>query len=178
MVMGADVTHPGPKSSSRAPSVAAMTANVHSDLGQFLATSRTQESRQEMIDDTDGMSKDLLSSWKTVGKHVNFPKNILKYRDGVSHGQVQMVIDYELPLLKKACAEMYDAVGQERPRITLVIVTKRHHTRFGPTKESDADGNGNCLAGTVTDRGITEAGQWEFWLRKSAVHSSSPHLSL
>ncbi|KKY31303.1 putative rna interference and silencing protein [Diaporthe ampelina] len=123
------------------------------------------KSRQERLDFIGDMSKDLLGLWKTVGKHAKFPKNILIYRDGVSHGQYQMVKDHELSLLRKACEETYDPVGQERPRITIVIVTKRTHTRFGPATEATADGNGNCLAGTVTDRGITEAGQWDFWLR-------------
>lgn len=169
--MGYDVTHPSPNSSRLAPSIAAMTANVQSSHGQYLVRVRVQKPRQETTD-VGEMSKDLLVAWKTLGKHANFPRNVLVYRDGVSEGQHHMVKDLELPSLIKACEEIYDHAGQERPQITVVISAKRHHTRFGPTTEETADSNGNCLAGTVTDRGITEAGQWDFWLRKFALDSS------
>lgn len=169
MIVGIDVTHPDPNSSNRAPSIAAMVASINSNLAQWPATSSVQRRRrQEMVDSLKDMLKRHLNLWKTEGRHTMFPRNILVYRDGVSEGQYQMVKDYELPLLRQACQDLYDPVGQERPQITVVVVTKRHHTRFGPTAEGKADSNGNCLAGTVTDRGITEAHQWDFWIRKSA----------
>lgn len=171
MIMGYDVTHPSRNSSSRAPSIAAMTANIRPDRDQWAVALRIQESLQEMADIGD-MAKDLLNSWKTVGKHASFPRNLLIFRDGVAESQYQMVKDRELPGLKGTCKQMYRVAGQEPPRITIVIVAKRHHTRFGPTTEATADSNGNCLAGTVTDRGITEAGHWDFWLRESALDSS------
>ncbi|KAJ0107157.1 hypothetical protein J7T55_014687 [Diaporthe amygdali] len=173
MIVGIDVAQPGPGASSLAPSVAAMVSNSNGKLGQFLATSCIQKKRrQEMIDGQ--MLKDHLNLWKTEGRHTTFPQNILICRDGVSEGQYQIVKDQELSLLRKACEEMYDPVGQQRPRITIVIVTKRHNTRFGPTTTETADGNGNCLAGTVTDRGITEAQQWDLWLQAhSAIQGAA-----
>lgn len=172
MIVGIDVTHPDPNSSDRAPSVAAMVASINEHLGQWPATAAIQKQRrQEFVDSLKDLLKRHLHLWKTEGKHTRFPENILVYRDGVSEGQYQMVKDRELPLLRQACEEMYDAVGQNQPRITIVIVTKRHHTRFGPTTEAAADSNGNCLPGTVTDRGITEAGRWDFWMRESALYS-------
>ncbi|KAI3393972.1 hypothetical protein diail_3451 [Diaporthe ilicicola] len=165
MIVGIDVTHPDPGSSNRAPSIAAMVANLTRDLGQWPATSSIQKGRrQEMVDDLKDMLKRHLSLWKTAGKNSRFPEAILIFRDGVSEGQYEMIKELELPLLQKACEELYDPVGQNRPRITIVIVAKRHHTRFGPTTLDTADGNGNCLPGTVTDRGITDAHQWDFWL--------------
>lgn len=173
MIVGVDVTHPDPQSSSRAPSIAAMVASKDASLGQWPATTSVQtRRRQEMVDSLKDMLKRHLNLWTTEGKHTKFPSNILVYRDGVSEGQYKMVKEYELPLLRQACKEMYDPAGQQRPRITVVVVTKRHHTRFGPTEKDQSDDKGNCLAGTVTDRGITEAGQWDFWLRKSALNTS------
>lgn len=153
-----------------------MTANIQPSQGQYIARVRVQQ-RQSEKTDVVGMAKGLLRSWKTVGKHAKFPRNLLVYRDGVSEGQHQMVRDYELPSLRKACQETYGLGGEDLPRITIVTVTKRHQTRFGPTTKETADSNGNCLAGTVTDRGITEAGQWDFQLRKSALEPSSRFLS-
>lgn len=170
MVVGIDVTHPNPNSHSWAPSIAAMVASINSNQAQYPATSFVQmRRRQEMIDGLKDMLKRHLGLWKSEGKHQMFPQNILVYRDGVSEGQYSMVKDRELPLLQQACEEVYGHVRQRLPRITIVIVTKRHHTRFGPMNENQADSNGNCLAGTVVDRGITVVHQWDFFMRKSTT---------
>lgn len=62
------------------------------------------------------------------------------------------------------------------PRLTVIVVGKRHHTRFFPTQERDMDtnptngkGSSNLKPGTVVDRGITEEGMWDFFLQSHAV---------
>ncbi|KAG6805581.1 hypothetical protein H0H93_004464, partial [Arthromyces matolae] len=42
---------------------------------------------------------------------------------------------------------------------------KRHHTRFFPTEEENADNNGNPKAGTVVDRGVTDVYHFDFFLQ-------------
>lgn len=54
---------------------------------------------------------------------------------------------------------------QGLPRMTVVVVGKRHHTRFYPTSAQNADRSANCTAGTVVDRGVTEARNWDFFLQ-------------
>lgn len=49
--------------------------------------------------------------------------------------------------------------------MTVVVVGKRHHTRFYPTSAQNADRSANCTAGTVVDRGVTEARNWDFFLQ-------------
>ena len=167
MVVGIDVTHPSPGSASNAPSVAGMVASVDRWLGQWPADLRIQESRKEMVSELDSMLKSRLRLWKTQGQHKTLPENLLVYRDGVSEGQYKTVIDTELPLLRKACAELYPPTDTKKglPHITIIIVGKRHHTRFYPTKVSDADRSSNPKNGTVVDRGVTEARNWDFFLQ-------------
>ncbi|KAL9010648.1 MAG: hypothetical protein Q9173_004437 [Seirophora scorigena] len=167
MVVGVDVTHPSPGSASNAPSVAGMVASVDRWLGQWPADLRIQRSRKEMVSELDSMLKSRLHLWKTQGKHKTFPDNLLVYRDGVSEGQYSSVLDEELPLLRKACAELYPPPDTKKglPRITIIIVGKRHHTRFYPTSASDADRSSNPQNGTVVDRGVTEARNWDFFLQ-------------
>ena len=167
MVVGADVTHPSPGSSSTAPSVASMVASVDKWLGQWPADLRIQESRKEMVTAMDSMLKSRLHLWKRLGKHQMFPDNILMYRDGVSEGQYATVLEQELPLLRKACAEVYPASDTKKglPKFTVVIVGKRHHTRFYPTAVTDADRSSNPKNGLVVDRGITEARNWDFFMQ-------------
>jgi eukaryotic translation initiation factor 2C len=171
MVVGIDVTHPSPGSASNAPSVSAMVASVDKLLGQWPATLRIQTARQESVDDLTEMLKSRLNLWKTKGKHAAFPENILVYRDGVSEGQYNMVLDTELPQLRRACELVYPVPDTKKnlPRITIVICGKRHKTRFYPTSEQDCDKSGNCKPGTVVDRGVTEARNWDFFLQAHAA---------
>lgn len=165
MVVGIDVTHPSPGSSSKAPSVAGVVASIDEWLGQWPADICIQPARQEMVDDLDVMLKSRLMLWKERNKVL--PENILVYRDGVSEGQYNIVVDKELPALRSACEEVYPASDTNvgKPHITIIIVGKRHNTRFYPTKMDDADRGGNPVNGTIVDRGVTEARNWDFFLQ-------------
>ena len=167
MLVGLDVTHPSPGSATGAPSVAAIVASIDKFLGQYPADLRIQASREEMVTDLREMMKTRLQLWKTRGKHQSFPENILIYRDGVSEGQYDRVLVEELPLIRKACEETYlaTATKEELPKISIVIVGKRHHTRFYPTKADNADRSSNPACGTIVDRGVTEARNWDFFLQ-------------
>jgi hypothetical protein len=85
----------------------------------------------------------------------------------VSEGQYHAVIDQELPLIRNACRQKYpaQATNQGLPKISIVIVGKRHHTRFYPTRVEEADRSSNCQNGTVVDRGVTEVRNWDFFLQ-------------
>lgn len=151
MVVGIDVTHPSPGSASNAPSVAGMVASVDRILGQWPAELRIQRSRQEMVTGLDEMLQGRLNHWMTHNKRL--PENIVIYRDGVSEGQYQQVVEHEVPLLKSACESMYPPQDTRGglPRLSVIVVGKRHHTRFYPTQESDADRSSNPRNGTVVD---------------------------
>ncbi|KAF2762224.1 Piwi-domain-containing protein [Pseudovirgaria hyperparasitica] len=165
MVVGIDVTHPSPGSSENAPSVAAMVASVDPFLGQWPGVLRAQLSRQEKVTGLDVMLKSRIELWKDL--HDELPENILVYRDGVSEGQYSIVLNEELPLLRKACADLYPAPTTKvsKPRISIVIVGKRHNVRFYATSKETADRSGNTSNGTVVDRGVTEARICDFYLQ-------------
>jgi eukaryotic translation initiation factor 2C len=171
MVVGIDVTHPTPGSASNAPSVSAMVASVDNILGQWPATLRVQRGRQENVGELASMLKSRLNLWKTKGKHQAFPENILVYRDGVSEGQYDMVLVDELSQMREACKQVYPATDTKRglPRFTVVICGKRHKTRFYPTSVQEADNFSNTKPGTVVDRGVTEAHNWDFFLQAHAA---------
>jgi len=80
---------------------------------------------------------------------------VIVYRDGVSKGQYAIVLNTEYAAFVAAFAKLYGA-SSKHPKVTIVVVGKRHHTRFYPTTTQDADGRtGNCQPGTVVDRGVT-----------------------
>lgn len=165
MVVGIDVTHPSPGSAPNAPSVSAIVASVDKWLGQWPAVLKVQRDRDEMVADLGGMIRSRLLLWKA--KNKTLPENILVYRDGVSEGQYNLVLDKELPLLRAACTELYPAPDTKKglPRFTIVICGKRHHTRFYSSNLKDTDKSSNPRNGTVVDRGVTEPHLWDFYLQ-------------
>ncbi|KAI4272374.1 MAG: hypothetical protein LQ337_005346 [Flavoplaca oasis] len=170
MIVGIDVTHPSPGSAETAPSVAGMVASVDARLGQWPAILRIQSTaRQEDVSQLDFMLKTRLILW--FRNNNGLPRNILIYRDGVGDTQYDMILQKELPLLRKACSEMYGKAAGP-PNITIVVVGKRHHARFFAT-ETDAkvtdQRNGNPRNGTVVDRHITEVRNWDFYLQSHAA---------
>lgn len=163
MVVGIDVVHPSPGSGKA--SVAPMVASIDKDLAQWPVDLRVQVRKgQEMLDKIREMLATRLTLWS---KHHNaYPENILVYRDGVSESQYKQVLDEELKHMREASERQYSAVHQTPPRFTLIIVGKRHHTRFSPPpKHPASDNNGNPNRGLVVDRGITEARNWDFFLQ-------------
>ncbi|RHZ55159.1 argonaute/piwi family protein [Aspergillus thermomutatus] len=175
MVIGVDVTHPTKESSSSirpsAPSVAAMVASVDDGaLAHWPAAVAMQEPRQEIVTGIDRLLSSRLRLWQEHNSGT-LPENILIYRDGVSKSQYKAVLDIEYPLLRKACDEIYgprkEAQGggpDPKPRISIVIVGKRHHTRFYPD-EAGPPGRLNPHNGTVIDRGVADEGLWDFYLQ-------------
>lgn len=168
MVMGIDVTHPSPGSKETAPSVAGVVASVDRFLGQWPCDFAIQEPRKEMVTALEGLTISRLARWEKTNKTL--PDNIIIYRDGVSEGQYQLLLDQELPLIRNACRQKYPANATKLgfPRISIIVCGKRHHTRFFPTAESEADRSHNCEPGTVVDRGVTEAAGWDFFVQSHA----------
>lgn len=166
MVVGIDVTHPSPGSAKGAPSVAGIVASIDKQLGQWPADMQIQTPRQEMVEGLDGMMKSRLALWARQNAG-SYPENILIYRDGVSEGQYRLILEEELPLLRKAYEETYSATSTKNglPRMTIIVVGKRHHTRFYPIEGTDADNSSNPHHGTIVDRGVTEARGWDFYLQ-------------
>lgn len=165
MIVGIDVTHPSPGSAANAPSVAGMVASVDDQLGQWPATLSIQTGRQEMVQSLADMLKYHLKLWNRY--HGEYPENILVYRDGVSEGQYEIVLAEELPEFRDACKTTYsaDRTKEGIPHLTIVIVGKRHHTRFFPSDKLAAEKSSNPIPGTIVDRGITEARNWDFFLQ-------------
>ncbi|KAI6096159.1 ribonuclease H-like domain-containing protein [Pisolithus croceorrhizus] len=164
MIVGMDVTHPGPGSAKGTPSIPAVVASIDNQYAQYPGCLEIQETKKEMITKL----KDMMISRLEVFKNRNkgkLPDRVLVYRDGVSEGQFNIVLEEEYPEILQAFRK-YDKPRQPyRPKLTIVICGKRHHTRFYPTEESTAAGDGNPRPGTVVDRGVTAVYHFDFFLQ-------------
>lgn len=163
MIVGMDVTHPGPGSAKGTPSIAAVVASIDNQYAQYPACLEIQETKKEMITKLKDMMISRLELFRNRNKKL--PTRVLVYRDGVSEGQFNIVREEEYPEILKAFRK-FDAPKQPyRPTLTIVICGKRHHTRFYPTEESTAAGDGNPRPGTVVDRGVTAVYHFDFFLQ-------------
>lgn len=159
IIVGADVTHPSPDQTD-IPSVAAVAASHDPDAFSYNMIWRLQPPRREIIQDLQEIMKMHLMFFfkKTRTK----PLRIIFYRDGVSEGQFQQVLNSELNAIRSACASLQK---DYEPKVTFLVVQKRHHTRFFPTCREDEDGkNKNVPAGTIVDTIITHPWEMDFYL--------------
>ncbi|KAH7092064.1 ribonuclease H-like domain-containing protein [Paraphoma chrysanthemicola] len=147
LVLGSDLTHPGNGAVDNCPSTSAL-----------------------MIVHLCNAFKRALSMW--AKKNNGWPKNILYYRDGVAESQYEELRRDELSLIRQAWNEVAKARNEVAPplRLTTVIVTKRHSTRFFPTKAADAmPKNENCRPGTLVDSVVTSPYFSDFFLQTHNV---------
>ncbi|KIJ18292.1 hypothetical protein PAXINDRAFT_97712 [Paxillus involutus ATCC 200175] len=173
MVIGMDVTHPSPGTVKGTPSIVAVVASVDEHYAQYPATLAIQKSKVEINrnEDDDHVLRDMFISRFTLYKSRNkgkLPERVLLYRDGVSESQFGQVRQYELPQMRMACESFGSPNAPYKPKLTIVVCGKRHGTRFCPTKQEDAAGDGNPLPGTVVDRGVTPAYEFDFFLQAHA----------
>ncbi|KAF2874318.1 Piwi domain-containing protein [Massariosphaeria phaeospora] len=163
IVFGIDVTHPSPGSADSSPSIAGVVASVDQQFAQYPASMRTQEGRKEMVTELEEMIIERLRLWQKRNQG-RLPTKVIVYRDGVSEGQYPIVMQAEYPAFVKAFEKLYGAVAKH-PKISIIVVGKRHHTRFYPTKAEDSDQKtGNPQPGTVVDRGVTGEKLFDFFL--------------
>ncbi len=159
-VIGADVSHAAP--GSQAASMAALTMSMDKLGIRYAATCETNGYRVEMIstDNINNMIKPMLQAWmKDVGGG-QFPKRILYFRDGVSEGQYQHVIEQEVNDMK---ALLKTANPNVNIPFVAIVGGKRHHVRFFP-QAGKGDRNNNPLPGTLVETGVTHPFENDFYL--------------
>ncbi|KAJ7911613.1 Piwi domain-containing protein, partial [Mycena leptocephala] len=163
MMVGIDVTHPGPTSREGSPSIAAVVASVDNDFVQFPASLRIQKpdpnrESKEMLSELRDMLVERLRVYEKKNKVL--PQRIIVFRDGVSEGQFD--------ILSTA------ARGPKpyRPVFSIVICGKRHHARYflhsiplPPIWPIEME---NTQPGTVVDKGVTAVFDFDFYLQAHA----------
>ncbi|KAF9454403.1 argonaute-like protein [Macrolepiota fuliginosa MF-IS2] len=160
IIFGADVMHPPPHSTG-IPSYASVVGSVDSHAVKYVAATRAQEGKKEEILGLREMCEHIFRKYKGYQSTVEkkspqqaSPKRLLFFRDGVSEGEFETVRDNE------ACR-----AAKFNPKITLIVVGKRHHYRYNPNDRNQADPkSGNCPAGMVVDQVITHPVDFDYYL--------------
>ena len=165
IIMGADVTHPGADQQfSGKPSIAAVVGSMDPSAFRYSTEIRIQKSKQEYIEDMEDMVYQLLLKYNRIAGKTSTgkPQRIIFFRDGVSEGQFQKVMECELSAIRKACMKLSN---DYQPPITYLVVQKRHHTRLFAENQRDKVGKSqNVPPGTVVDTEITHPVENDFFL--------------
>ncbi|KAL0575889.1 hypothetical protein V5O48_006089 [Marasmius crinis-equi] len=179
MIMGADVGHPGPGVSR--PSLASLVWSVDKFAVSYRATARIQPPRLEQIESLWEMAATAFYNF-LEDKSNRFrdgtaavPKRVFFFRDGLSEGEFERVGRMEVEDVVRgfqaAWARYVNVQATQNgevfrknftkemvenapvPKITYVVVGKRHHVAFFPETGSPAYDRktGNCVAGFVAD---------------------------
>lgn len=189
MVLGIDVTHADKNSVKGTPSIVGVVASIDDHYTIFPGSIRLQaqleildrnrgpkSKTREMVEELEDMMKERLVRYREVNSG-SLPKKLLVYRDGVSDSQYDKVLSSEYLSNIRACEKIYPPHWpNRRPPITIIVVGKRHHTRFYPTLEASSDlvfkgkkwTQGNCKPGTVVERAITMYQGFDFFLQSHA----------
>jgi len=175
MIMGLDVTHPA-KHDRLGNSVASAVATFDNDFVNFYAKTVVQPKPRQEIVDLEAITIEFLDNFFESTK--SYPAYLLVYRDGVSDGQFNEVIEKEINLMKKAFLFISNEKKIEyNPKITYIIVLKRHHTRFLPSNEKDRDFKSeNAKPGLIVDQGINSNFYSDFYLcaHRGALGTTRP----
>ncbi|CAG8503536.1 10267_t:CDS:2, partial [Racocetra fulgida] len=112
MIMGADISHPGPGQTMQ-PSIAAVCASMDVNGTTYCGqVSVNEERRNETIENN-----------KNNGC---LPHRMIFYRDGVSEGQFSGVVKKEVIAIKRAFEKLYEQ--GKAPLLTFIVAQKKHHT--------------------------------------------------
>ncbi|CAF1492555.1 unnamed protein product [Rotaria sp. Silwood1] len=178
MFFGADVIHPT-NVTRQHPSIAAVVGSCDS-LCSTTAVRVCQQFPKEgkcsietIIGMTD-MVEELLDNYCQVNKIL--PNKIVFYRDGVDDGQFGKVIAHEIPAIIEAFNRIYGDQANH-PKLTFIVVKKRHNTRFFNRNSSTKDVY-NMSIGTVIDTTIVHPYQNNFYLNSHNAFQGVNHPSL
>ncbi|KAG7452849.1 Piwi-domain-containing protein [Guyanagaster necrorhizus] len=166
MIIGADVSHAAP--GSMAPSIASVVASIDPYGAQYTARMEIQRSRQEIIEHLEPMVISCLEAFYMRNKG-QAPQRLIFYRDGVSEGEFEIVRREEMgKSLDTAVRKFYQSKGvNQRPNLTFLVVTKRHHFRFFPNS-GQGDKSANCHAGFFVDNDLKHPVYDDFYLQSQA----------
>ncbi|XP_044181960.1 protein argonaute-2-like isoform X6 [Acropora millepora] len=163
IVFGAHVSYPSPTENG-IPSIAAVVASMDYHALEYQARVRIQKHENgrgspKIIIDLAEIVKELLIEFIEVNKGRK-PSKILFYRNGVSDGQFDQVLVHEVRAVQEACMKLEKSY---RPRITFVVVQKRHHSRLSSEIGKEASVKAPTVSQeTTVDSGIKHPYEFHF----------------
>ncbi|XP_036614647.1 piwi-like protein 1 [Trichosurus vulpecula] len=147
-------------------SVAGFVASLDTSLTRWYSCCLFQKTGQEFLDGLKVCLESALKAWKKNNKQCPLPKFIFVYRDGVGDGQLQTMVDYEVPQI----LGYLNSLPNYSYKLVIIVVKKRVNARFFVEK------NGHLVnpnAGTVIDMEVTRPEWYDFFIISQSVKAGS-----
>ncbi|XP_011372960.1 piwi-like protein 3 [Pteropus vampyrus] len=146
---------------NRRKSIAGFVASVNEDLTEWFSQCIIQESGQELVNGLRACLQEALKLW--YERNSLLPYSIIVYRDGVGDGQLQALIDYEIPQIVSSLKSIFNS---QNFKLTFIVVKKRINTRFFVESQGRLQ---NPLPGTVVDVELTRREWYDFFIVSQSV---------
>ncbi|KAM6166384.1 piwi-like protein 3 [Erethizon dorsatum] len=144
---------------NRQKSIAGFVASTNEELTKWHSQCVFQEPGQELVDGLNSCLEAALDSWFKNVQHQ--PDSVVVYRDGVGDGQLQALLDHEIP-------QLVSHLRKHQVKLTFIVVKKRINTRFFVQSQERLQ---NPPSGTVIDVALTREEWYDFYI----VSQSSKH---
>ena len=90
------------------------------------------------------------------------PHAIIYFRDGLSEGQYDKVVKFEMTMLRQGIQRVQK---DYRPGITMLSVQRHHNVKFFCENSHDCVGKAmNVPSGTVVDHDVTSPDHYDFYM--------------
>ncbi|XP_058387642.1 piwi-like protein 3 [Diceros bicornis minor] len=146
---------------NRQKSIAGFVSSINNELTQWFSQCIFQESGQELV---SGLRACLQAALKLWREHNPFmPHSVIVYRDGVGDGQLEALINYEIPQIS---SYLNSILHPKTVKLTVIVVKKRINTRFFIESEGKLQ---NPRPGTVIDVELTRKEWYDFFIVSQSV---------
>ncbi|XP_033618288.1 piwi-like protein 3 isoform X2 [Fukomys damarensis] len=137
---------------NRQKSIAGFVASTNEELTKWCSQCVFQEPGQELVDGLSSCLEAALDSWfRNVQEQ---PDSVVVYRDGVGDGQLQALLDHEIP-------QLVNLLRKRQVKLTFIVVKKRINTRFFVECQEHLY---NPPSGTVIDAALTREEWYDFYI--------------
>ncbi|XP_007495057.2 piwi-like protein 4 [Monodelphis domestica] len=162
MVVGIDVNK---EACAKGRSAVGFVASSNSRITRWFSRCILQNTKTNIADCLKVCMKGALDKWYRYN-HC-FPTRIIVYRDGVGDGQLQTIVDYEVPQL---LSSLRDSNPNYSPKVSVIVVRKSCMPRFFTEMNSTLQ---NPPLGTVVDSEATRPEWYDFYLISQAAYQGT-----
>jgi len=154
MLIGMDISHPEP--GEQGMSMASVVASLDGSAWQYAAHMSAQDKKEDVNTSLLQAMIGLVRTFKR--KNNSVPHNMIVYRDGISEGQYNDVLNIEIAALRDAIK--MNGADPAMVKITFVACSKRHATRlvYNDGTLTDPDYVNPCAGVVVDATGIAGSG--------------------
>lgn len=160
-------------SSMRGKAVGAAVFSLDDDITKWFSQSKLYEDKRTESENISTFFIKALQKYRELNDCL--PERLFFYRGGVGEGQLPVVYNVELDLVKAAIQKVYGSGAEDRGDVKLafLIVNKKINTRFFAEAPGKAGTYANPPPGTVVDSVVTRVERYDFFLIPQSVNQGS-----